>query len=146
VFHLKLHQHLFQKLSQIEARVLYRPFVTSSATPWRQIISVPKIEVCGPLKFGSSFFLLQTLLKLLKEIIPTMMTECPQKVPYHFEAININYTELHDDGTQWFKVPLANGVYRIQIKFTSDGDPDGFNIEWRSENKFIKNDHIFNKK
>jgi hypothetical protein len=146
VFYLKLHQHLFQNFQQIEGRVLYRPFVASSATPWRQVISIPKVEVCGPLKFGSSFFVIQSMLKLFKDLFPMMMIECPQKVPYHFRAININYTEMQDDGTQWIKVPLANGIYRIQIKFTSDGDPDGFNIEWQSENKFINNINVFNKK
>jgi hypothetical protein len=120
--------------------------VTSTGTPWRQIFSVKKIEFCGALKYGSTFFVLQSLLAHWKELIPAMLTECPLKVPYHFRAININYTEVEDDGTRWVKVPLANGVYRIQLRFTNDRDRDGVYIEWRSENRFVKNINVFNKK
>jgi hypothetical protein len=96
------------------------------------------------LKASASFPLFHEFVGFLKKLIPTMMTECPQKVPYHFEALKINYTDGDDDGTEWLRVPVANGIYRMMLHFSNDNDTEGVRIEWRSENKFIKNLDIFN--
>jgi hypothetical protein len=134
--------HLFS--IQIDYKLLYRPFVASSATPWRQIVNISPSEFCGPLKTGSNFPILQQFITYLRKIIPTMPAECPKKVPYHFEALSINITEVDDDGTPWYQVPLANGNYRMMLHFANENDTEGFRIEWRSESKFTKNMELFN--
>jgi hypothetical protein len=118
--------------------------VTSSATPWRQIINIRNLEFCGALKTTASFPLVRDTIDFAKKLIPTMMTECPRKLPYRFEALKINYTEVDDDGTVLLKVPLANGIYRIVLHFSNENDTEGFRIEWQSEVKYMRNLDVFN--
>jgi hypothetical protein len=129
---------------QIDFKLLYRPFVTSTATPWRQITNIRQVEFCEPLKSGTSFPILQHFIDRLREIIPITTNECPKELPYHFGALNINITDADDDGTLWFQVPLANGIYRHIVKFWNENDTEGTRIEWQSESKFIKNLGVFN--
>jgi hypothetical protein len=72
-----------------------------------------------------------------------MPTECPKKVPYHFEALKINDTDTYDDGVRWYKVPMANGIHRHSLKFHTKDDPEVFYIEWRSEVQVKKNINVF---
>jgi hypothetical protein len=128
----------------MDYKVLYKQFVASSATPWRQIVNVKKIDVCKLLKIGSGLPTFQNFLEYLQEIMPTFFKECPQKVPYHFEALNINASISDDDGTKWFLIPMANGIYRTTLKLWSDNDAEVFQIQWQAETNFVKNINIMN--
>lgn len=133
--------------AQMDAKILYQPSITPPATPWRQFAHGLVSDFCSALKFSTGHFLFQNFSKLLKRIIPLLM-ECPSKVPFRFEALKINYTEENedDDGSRWYKVPLANGNYRNILKFSNDKDSEIFRFEWRTELKFSKNHDFFNKK
>jgi hypothetical protein len=100
--------------------------------------------VCSALKTSSSLPLVANYIQSLRELIPSVPTECPKKVPYRFEALKINYSDVGDDGSAWYGVPVANGIYRTVLKFYTKDDPKAFIIEWRVELKYNKNIDIFN--
>ena len=85
------------------------------------------------LKSGASVGLVQNFFEHLKEIIPNFPTECPKKFPYRFEALKLNLTADSNDASNWFEIPMANGVYRVILSFSNDDDPQGFKVEWYSE-------------
>ena len=107
--------------------------MSSTSTPWRQLVKLPKIGICGMLKFGASVGLVQSFVEYLKDIIPNFPTECPKKLPYRFVIQKLNVTDDSPDASNWFQIPMANGVYRIILSFFSDDDPQGFKVEWYSE-------------
>jgi hypothetical protein len=96
------------------------------------------------LKSSANLPLVANFIQALREIFPYVPTECPKKVPYHFEALKVNYSDFHDDGEKIYRVPIANGIYRPILKFYTKDDPEAFFIEWRSEVKVQKNMDIFN--
>jgi hypothetical protein len=95
------------------------------------------------LKSSANLPLFANFIQALREIFPYVPTECPKKVPYHFEALKINYTDSADDGLQWFRASMANGLYRSVLKFYTKDDPEAFYIEWRSEIYLNKNVNLF---
>jgi hypothetical protein len=123
--------------------LFYRQFVSSSATPWRQVVSIRNIDFCGALKTSASLPLVENYIRFLRRFLPTMPAECPKKVPYHFEALKVNLSNLDNDATRWYQVPLANGIYRHSLKFHNKDDPEGFYIEWRTEVQVKKNLDVF---
>jgi hypothetical protein len=100
--------------------------------------------VCSALKTSSSLPLVANYIQSLRELIPSVPTECPKKVPYRFEALKINYSDVGDDGSAWYGVPVANGIYRTILKFYTKDDPKAFYLDWRVELKYNKNIDIFN--
>jgi hypothetical protein len=131
------------KPTKVDYKLLYRQFVSSSATPWRQIVNIQNLDLCGALKTSASLPIVANFIKHLREIIPSMLTECPKKVPYHFEALKINILDDEEDGSRWYQVPMANGIHRHSLKFHTKNDPEGFYIEWRTEVKIRKNLNVF---
>jgi hypothetical protein len=123
---------------------VYRQFVASSATPWRQIAKLNKIEFCKALKSGSSHHIVRDYIIYLRTLVPTFFKECPRVFPYRFQALNINESLPDDDGKRWFKLPLANGIYRTTIKLGNENDTDALQIQFQSENNFVQNMEIFN--
>lgn len=123
---------------------MYRPLVTSTATPWRQIIFVRNIEFCNLLKAGSSLPFAQQFIILMREIIPSFFSECPKKVPYRFEAVNINYTDAMDDGTKWWQAPIANGHQKVGLRFWNENDDEILHLEWQMDFQFEKFFNVFN--
>jgi hypothetical protein len=77
--------------------------------------------------------MLRTFIDLLWKIIPNMKAECPQKVPYHFEVLNITISKEVEEGTKFSDHIFAKGTYRNILKFHDDVDLEGFRVEWRAE-------------
>lgn len=57
---------------QFEATIFYR-----YGTIMRQVLKTPKIEFCSVMKFSSSNILLNEIIKIGKNIEPTLIHECP---------------------------------------------------------------------
>lgn len=126
--------------SKVDFKWLYKSNTISTQASWRQIIQVPKFELCSVLLAGSKIPPVQNFIQHLLTIFPTLPTKCPKKVPVHFESYNFtwddagaNTGELRYSLQETFSVSIPNGMYRSIIQISADDDSNVLRVEWMTE-------------
>ena len=85
-----------------------------------KVIRVKKVEICSIVNGTSTNYVVNTILDILRESIPTAIHPCP-----YFGQVNVYNSTL--DSTKFPSI-FPSGIYRSRLHYFDDIDPNIFTV------------------